>query len=365
MIGRPRITDLVFDALSRLRRPIVPTAVAVLVLFAGTTAVFGTTGIALASQQRTLVRLNSPQGRLITITDAQGTAGLSAESVAAVSGLSGVEWAAGIGPATDAGNVNLPSAVTVPARFFYGDLPPVIRASTDAGRGQALTGPGLATTLRLGDGVGAISSRIQSAVVVGSFVADDPLTALNHNVLVRGTADEGRLLTLWVSAQNIAGLPALRDAVSATVIADQPASLRIDTADELASLSEGVITDMARAAQLTISGLLVAVTILVSAVQFGRVAGMARDIGRRRALGASQSLIVTQVLAHAGLCGLLGTTLGVATGLALSAVIAHSLPPASFCTGVAVLMMLAALAGALPPAIRAARLDPVRILRVP
>ena len=103
------------------------------------------------------------------------------------------------------------------------------------------------------------------------------------------------------------------------------------------------------AARRTVTGLLLAVAILVGALQYGRVAGMARDIGRCRALGATRSTIVLQVLINADLCGVIGSVLGIAVGLVITAVVAGALPGA----------------GSMAPAIRAARLDPVRILRVP
>lgn len=366
MNGRPRLIDLVVDTVSRLRRPLVPTAVALLIVFAGSTALFATTGLALASQQRTLDRLNSPEGRLITITDPQGSAGLSAASVSAVATLTGVEWTAGVGPAVDVSNSAVPGGKTVVARALYGQLPPNIAASTQPTDGQALAGPGLTATLGLGDGVGAVSGGTTKAVVVGTFVASAPLSHLNANVLIHAPLDDAsRLLTLWVSVDDIAQLPLVTAAVRSTLIARSPGALRVDTAVGVATLSNDVIDEMARTAQLTLTGLLVAVAVLIGAVQFGRVAGMAKDIGRRRALGASRTTIVIQVLLNATVCALLGATGGGVAGLILTKALTGAFPPAAFILGIGVLMLLAALAGSLLPAIKAARLDPVRILRVP
>jgi putative ABC transport system permease protein len=74
---------------------------------------------------------------------------------------------------------------------------------------------------------------------------------------------------------------------------------------------------------------------------------------------------VLQVLINAGLCGLIGATLGSVVGLVIDAVVAGQVPGVEFTTAVGILMVLAALLGSVAPAIRAARLDPVRILRVP
>jgi len=54
-----------------------------------------------------------------------------------------------------------------------------------------------------------------------------------------------------------------------------------------------------------------------------------------------------------------------AAGLTLVHTLAGTLPEANFILAVALLGILSALAAALPPALAAARTDPVRILRVP
>lgn len=366
--GTPRPGYFVADALHRLRHPFIPTVVAILVAFAGTTAIFATTGLAVASQQRTLERINSPQGRLIAVTDPQGSAGLSPESVEVVSNISGVEWAVGIGPATDVSNAAIPGSATVTARRIYGELPPAIETShgNQLLPGQALAGPDLAKQLGFSQGVGAIESRTLSAVVVGNFSAGAPLTRLNGELLVgASTSDSNRLLTLWVSVSDVAHLQTVTRAVTSALVVESPGALRIDTSKDLALLSSDVAAELATSARLLVTALLLAVAILIGILQFGRVSGMAKDIGRSRALGASRSTIVLQILINAGACGIVGAGLGTLVGVILDFALTGQAPVAAFSLSVGILMVLAALAGSIAPAIRAARLDPVRILRVP
>lgn len=367
--GHPSTAYFISDALHRLRRPLVPSLVAVLILFAATTAIFATTGLAVASQQRTLERINSPEGRLITVTDAQGSAGLSADSVLAVRSLTGVDWVLGVGAATDVTNPNISGGTKVQARRLFGQLPPPIAPDTGNSLqpGQALAGPGLPALLGMGDGVGPVSSRTLDAVVVGGFIAGAPLGSLNENLLIAAPPgqDPGQLVTLWVSVGDVAQLGALTEAVTNSLVVKNPGSVKVTTSTELALLGADVAAEMASSARLTITGLLFAVSLLVGAVQFGRVSTMARDIGRSRALGATRSTIVVQILINAGICGLVGAGLGIGAGLAINLLVAGALPGASFTLGVAALMVLAALAGSVLPALRAARMDPVRILRVP
>ncbi len=284
-----------------------------------------------------------------------------------VASISGVEWAFGVGPASDARNTGIPGGATEPARAFYGQLPPVIHRSDRARLvdGLALTGPGLATTLGLADGVGSVSNRGGQAVVVGSFVASAPLTALNANSLTMRAAASDRLLTLWVSVADVSQLGRVTAAVRDALITTKSGAVRVAISAELTRLGSDVTATLAQTARLTVSGLLLAVALLLAAVQYGRVSGMAKDIGRSRALGATRSTIVLQVLTNAALCGVAGAFAGVVVGLVITAIVAGTLPGWGFTAGVALLIVLASLVGAIAPAIRAARLDPVRILRVP
>lgn len=371
--GRPRPSFLLVDAMHRLRRPPVPTLIAVLVILAGTTAVFATTGLAVASQQRTLDRINSPQGRLITVTDSQGAAGLSAQSVAVVATLTGVEWAVGIGASVDVSNVSLPGGTTATARHIYGMSSPVFTTPDSAAQprtlapGQALAGPGVAESIGMADGVGAVTSRTLDATVVGSFQAHPPLQELDDDILVDADPSQpgARLITLWVSVTDVADLALVTDAVADAIVLAEPGGVRIETSEELALLGADVAADLAQTARLTITGLLAAVTVLVGAVQFGRVSATLRDIGRARALGASRSTIVLQVLVNATLSAVIGAALGAAAGLIIIARVAGTVPHTGFVVAVPALVVLAAVAGSVPPALRAAWLDPVRILRVP
>src|SRR5690606_39708076 len=91
-------------------------------------------------------------------------------------------------------------------------------------------------------------------------------------------------------------------------------------------------------------------------------------LGRRRALGATRTTILTLVLARtllpALLPALLGAVIGTAAGLWIAGQWAAT-PPRTFTAGTATLAVLAALASTLPPATYAAGRDPVRVLRTP
>lgn len=105
--------------------------------------------------------------------------------------------------------------------------------------------------------------------------------------------------------------------------------------------------------------------VVVAVTLFGAVSQRRRDFGRRRALGASRSAVVALVLAQTFIAALLGGVVGLATGSFIVWRLVDALPSPSFTAGVLALSMLSALLAAVPPALIAARRDPVQILRVP
>lgn len=367
--GRPSLRYFSADAIARLRAPLAPTIVAILIALAATAALFGTTGMAVASQQATIDRINSPEGRLIVVSDGQGAGSLSAMSVDAIRQLSGVEWAVGVGPATDVRNAALPGGHAVTSRALYGSLPAPLERIGDRplSLGEALAAPRTTSALGLADGVGAIAGRSGGAIVVDGFVADRPLERLADDVLVVSdpSAANARLAALYVSVRDVAHLAPTALAIRGVVISSDPGSVQIETSVELAQLSADVTEGLAESARWTLLALLIAVSVLMGALQFGRVASLSRDIGRSRALGASRSTIVVQMLLNAGLCAAIGSVGGALVGLLVCLVVAGSAPGATFTGSVVALVVLAALLGAAPPGVRASRLDPVRILRVP
>lgn len=370
-LRRPSLSGFWRDAWHQVRRPWIPTLVALVVVMAGTLAIFATTGQAVAGQVRTMERLNSPQGRLVTVTDSSGQAGLDARSVSTIASMPAVEWVVGVGAAVDVANPALRGSGTAPARRVHGHLPSVVDTLTTRPPrpGDAIATEERLRDLGLSDGVGAVAGGGVDAVVTGSFTAAPPLQTLENEVLVLAPDPDADvpepLLRLYISVTDVTHLDGLTSALRSSVTATAPGQLVVETTPELAQLSGDVTAELTRQARLTLLGLLGTVSILVGALQYGRVSAASRDIGRRRALGASRSLIVAQVLLNATITGLGGATLGALAGLALNAALTGALPGALFTLAVITLVALASAAAAVPPAVRAARIDPVRILRVP
>ena len=106
----------------------------------------------------------------------------------------------------------------------------------------------------------------------------------------------------------------------------------------------------------------------VVAIMMISVTERTREIGVRKALGASQGIILWQFLVEAVTLTLIGATIGLAIGAGLSALIRQhtpieaSIPPFAIIAALATSCITGILFG-LFPAARAARLDPVEALR--
>ena len=89
-----------------------------------------------------------------------------------------------------------------------------------------------------------------------------------------------------------------------------------------------------------------------------------KDYGRRRALGASRSFIISLLLTQTALLALVGSIIGAILATAILLIMGDPLPGIPFTAAVTVLAILASALGAVIPAIVASRREPIRELRV-
>ncbi|NNH05702.1 ABC transporter permease [Cellulomonas fimi] len=370
--GRPRAGQVVADAARSVRAQPLTTATTALVVALVCVVVLLTTGRAAASERAVVASIDAVGTRLVTVSDGQGQAGLDASSVAEIARLDGVEWVFGLGPASDGTNAALPGRTGVAAlRPLVGDLPDDVRLAdgrAPAAPGEAVVGRGAAAALHLGDVAGGVTDGRATVGVVGRFEAVGSLASLDDLVLYRPAPDATDARTLrqvHVLVSDASLVPEVTEHVRAVLRVRDPSRVEVESSEGALRLREAVAGTLGATSRQLMLGVLGGGLVLVTVTVLGAVQGRRRDLGRRRALGASRSAIVALVLLQTLGAGCLGALLGTVAGLAAASAWTGATPPWTFAAGVGTTAVLMGLVGAVPPALLAAFRDPVRILRVP
>lgn len=356
------------DAVRSAAAQPVATLTAALVVAIVCLVAFATAGRSAAVEQQVMGRIDGVGTRLVTAVDLAGTAGLVSATVNEVARSEHVTWVFALGPVVDVRNADLSRAgAPAPLRSLHGDLPADI--ALVGGRaprvGEAVVGVDAARLLGLGQSSGAVTDGRSSWPVVGVVDAAGPLASLSGSVLVKSNGASADIRYLYVLADDVVHVDEIAVAIPALAVADEVNGLEVESPDGAIALREVVAGDLGVASRQLMATVLTIGLVLVGLTMFGAVAGRRRDYGRSRALGASRSTVVVLVLVQTGIAAVLGATVGCLVGLVAVRLMSGGFPDSTFTVGVGLLAVLMAAVGAVPPAIVAARRDPVRILRVP
>lgn len=337
------------------------------VVLAMTITTFITAGRAAAAEADILASVEAAGPRLIGVTVVDPNPGLGSDAIERLQSISNVEWVLGLGAARDVSSAATAMRANVAARTLLTDLPPV--ADITQGRspqpGEAIVSPHVADQLQLEFPVGSLRDGAAVRPIVGTFEAQGVIVDLERLVLVapeRGVAERAtQLYVLAEDAQQIAEVVAAIAALSG-VPSDQLTFHTSDSLVELGNAASGTIGALGR--QLSVGAIVVGALLCALTMTLSMLTRR-RDIGRRRALGASRSAIVALALAEAALPTSAGILVGASGGLVAVVAVTGTAPPSTFVIAACSLIAVASIGSVVPPAIHAARQDPLRILRVP
>ena len=333
-------------------------------------ATLATVGRTAAAEEQVADRLDAAGSRVLVVNDAQGQSLIPGVVVEQAAGLSVAERAVGVVIPVDVTNSVVGAGGTrVPAWAVVGDLSDV--ATLERGRwpgpGEALVSARGQLALGMDDPVGSVTLASTTEVldynVVGSFTPREPFTDYAAGVLI--AAPDGAVAdSLHVVVTDSQVAATAQRAVLGLIAPPTFEAVTVQSPVSLAQLQEEVAGDLTTFGRSLLFGVLGAGALLVAIVVLADVLVRRTDLGRRRALGATRSVIIALVLGRTLAPAVLGAALGATAGLWVAARYSAA-PPLEFTAGTATLALLAALASAVPPALFAATRDPVRVLRTP
>lgn len=364
--GHPAVA-LVREAAASARSQIVASTLLVLVVAGMLVAIASTTGRAAAAQRQVLQVIDLEDTRSITVR-ASADAGLTADLITAVGGLSGVDWVIGVGPAEDGFNRDRPGGQAVGVRRLYAStLDPLHLTTRSPLTDAAYVDPAGRALLGFAEPAGAISVAAgRTYPVVGLTTPPENLTRGEPMALIPATpTSTAPLVGMTVQASGPEHVAPLLTAVASMAVSPDPTKVTIESSSRLAALRASVDANLASFGRELLSLILTAAAALVSLILIALVQLRRRDFGRRRALGATRGMIIALLLVQVVLLVLTGQALGIAVTIALNRFRGEPLPGWDFFLATGYLCLLAATAGALIPAVIASRRDPLKELRTP
>lgn len=347
----------------------VPSALVTIIVAVMVAATLATVGRTAAAEELLSQRLDSAGSRLLAIADTRSADLLGPAVITQSNNLSVAERAVGIVAPIDVVNGAIgQGGERAPSWGVIGDMAAV--AHLTAGRwplpGEALVSAAAQDMLGLTDAIGfvtqASTENPPEFAIVGAFTPREPFENFQVGVLYNGGDEPSDSLQVILNRPDQATVA--QDLVLGLIAPPEPRALRITSPIGLAELRSQVVGDMTTFGRTLLLGVMGSGALLTAIIVLADVLVRRKDLGRRRALGATRSNVVALVVSRTVVPSLLGAAIGTAAGLWLSAGIQTSIPT-DFVAGVIILAVLAAVLSAIPPALYAATRDPVRVLRTP
>ena len=327
-----------------------------------------TVGRSAAAAADVAARMEQDGARRLSVLDTRQGGFVNDRTLGLVAGLNTVESATALGTPFDAVNgVIGPGGTKVPVWPVLGEISHV--GTLTRGRapqpGEALVSASMLRALGLAEPVGYLTSSdgLRQYPIVGAYTARAPFDDTAAGAIVAAPAGTpGRELRVVIS--EVTAARASVSAIMSILAPADPQGVQIESPTGIAQTAADLnaqLTGFGRTLLLLILG---AGGFFVAAVVLADVLIRRRDLGRRRTLGITRADLVALVALRALIAALVGATVGCAAGW-LTNQLTGSPTPVDFVAGIGVLAALVAALAAFPPALYAAALDPVRVMRTP
>ena len=340
-----------------------------LVALAMTATTFLTAGRAAAAETEVLASVDDAGPRLISVNIAEPSPGVSREGLDRFAEIDGVDWVLGLGAARDIRSQATGQRINVAARDILTPMPSEV--TIELGRhprpGEAIVGAETQRRLHLIEPAGWLLDGGEQRAVVGRFSSSGAITDLDRLVLIQPADDaQPRSATLvYLLATDASLVDSIVRQVHALAGVIPAEALSVQTSPELIKLSAVLSGQVGALSRQLALGVIAVGIVLVALTMTLALNTRRRDFGRRRALGASRSALLAITLLEAAIAVVAGVVCGAVLGFVSVTLWIGTAPPLSFLAAATVLIALAGIFAAVPPAALAAWQDPLKILRVP
>lgn len=285
----------------------------------------------------------------------------------------------GFGVVTDYANASYPDSSDTTAKIaiipVFGDVEFLV----DIGEGrlprarEAVVPVDRLRAIGLSDPVGALVARGTgfrlrtdprgAIAVVGTMTLKNG-TPLSEGVGLVGADATDQLVRIVVVTDTFRSAARLEPDLP-TLIGVTPGDLEVASSTEFRQSIE-VLAGQISGYSRTLTLVSVAIgAVFVALIVYSTLQSRRRDLGRRRALGASKGTVVALVAVQSAFASLPGCIGGALGGTYVVYRLTGFAPSAEFAINVALLGVISAIAASIPPAVVAANRDPVAALRVP
>ena len=363
-----RIGTLIREAWASVWASKVPSVLCAVVVAAMCVASIVTVGKSASAAAAMAARLEQAGARQLAVIDSQAQGFITEMALEQVTSLNTVVAANSLGIPMDVTNGDIGRGGTkVPAWTVYGSLENlggIVRGRAPE-PGEAIVSVEAMRGLGLAEPVGfVVNSAGEQFPVVGAFRAKEPFDDLATGIVINpenvAPAREIRVVISDMSAARVtvnAVLSILKPPDIQGVHIESPTSLADTAADLNAQLA-----NYGRSLLLLILG---AGSFFVMAVVFADVLVRRRDLGRRRTLGGTRSDLAALVTIRTAFTAAIGAAVGCALAWLINWFSDGIATPLDFTLAVGVLAVLVAIVAGIPPAVFAARRDPVAVMRTP
>lgn len=342
-----------------------------LIVFGSTVAIMSTNGRAVASEAAVLESFSAEDTRTITVDVVKPEGRLTTRHVDHLAALPETTTVLGFGPTYDYRAAANPAGNQLAVRQVYGyiDKQPV----TEMAMNGALLSKESFASVGLPLGRGSLAAPDHTDLLVDG-VLSTPSFLESYEPLAITPLATGRFMEPGIPA-NVSTIRILCDSPSSVALVTQlaqqltshndPGSVQVSTTEELAALQGAVAGTLSAQSHGLLMGVIAASLGAICVNVWGLAIARRKDYGRRRALGASRTMVTALIVSQVGAIALAGISAGIAGTNVWFVLQQMALPTTAYCISLALVITVGAMFAALVPAVVASTRDLINELRVP